>query len=62
MDSKQGDNAMIKTVRAVLKMIMLIPLVVLWDVSYFVVKKLYEGMTVVDKKGEEVIERFLDER
>tara|TARA_B100001248_G_C27076322_1_gene316269 strand:- start:242 stop:430 length:189 start_codon:yes stop_codon:yes gene_type:complete len=62
MDSKQGDNAMIKTVRAVLKMIMLIPLVVLWDVSYFVVKKLYEGMTVVDKKGEEVIERFLNER
>ena len=62
MDSKQGDNAMIKSVRAVLKMIMLIPLVVLWDVSYFVVKKLYEGMTVVDKKGEEVIERFLDER
>ena len=44
------------------KVVLLAPIVVLWDVSYFVVSKLYEGMTIVDKKGEEVIERFLDER
>ena len=53
---------MMRPVRVVLKMILLIPFVVLWDVSYFVVKRLYEGMTFVDKKGEKVIERFLDER
>lgn len=44
------------------KVVLLAPIVVLWDVLYWVVRKLYEGMTVVDKKGEEIIERFLDER
>lgn len=53
---------MMRTIKEVLKMFLLIPFVVLWDASYFVVKKLYEGMTFVDKKGEKVIERFLDER
>ena len=44
------------------KAILIAPIVVLWDVLYWKVRKLYEGMTVVDKKGEKVIERFLDER
>lgn len=44
------------------KVVLIAPIVVLWDISYFVVSKLYEVMTIVDQKGEEVIERFLDER
>ena len=54
----QGDNAMMRTVKAIL----IAPIVVLWDVLYWTVRKLYEGMTIVDKKGEKIIERFLDER
>lgn len=49
---------MMRTVKAIL----IAPIVVLWDVLYWTVRKLYEGMTFVDKKGEKVIERFLDER
>jgi hypothetical protein len=48
--------------RRTVKAILSAPIVVLWDVLYWVVRKLYEGMTVVDKKGEKIIERFLDER
>lgn len=46
-----------RTVKAVL----ISPIVILWDVSYWVVSKIYEGMTFIDKKGEKVIDQFLED-
>jgi hypothetical protein len=46
-----------KTVKAVL----ISPIVILWDVSYWVVSKVYEGMTFIDQKGEKVIDQFLED-
>lgn len=46
-----------RTVKAVL----ISPIVILWDVSYWVVSKIYEGMTFIDQKGEKVIDQFLED-
>lgn len=46
-----------RTVKAVL----ISPIVILWDVSYWVVSKIYEGMTFIDQKGEKIIDQFLED-
>lgn len=46
-----------RTVKAVL----ISPIVILWDVSYWIVSKIYEGMTFIDQKGEKVIDQFLED-
>jgi hypothetical protein len=46
-----------KTVKAVL----ISPIVILWDVSYWVVSKVYEGMTFIDQKGEKIIDQILED-
>lgn len=46
-----------RTVKAVL----ISPIVILWDVSYWIVSKIYEGMTFIDQKGEKVIDHFLED-
>ena len=35
--------------------------VIIWDVTYFLVTKLYEGCTVVDKVGAEFLDKFIGE-
>ena len=42
------------------KVALVIVPVVVWDVFYFVVKTLYEGCTVIDKKGSEFLANFVD--
>ena len=46
-----------RTVKAVL----ISPIVILWDVSYWVVSKIYEGMTFIDQKGEKIIDQILED-
>ena len=45
-----------------LKVALVFPVVVVWDISFVVVSKLYEGMRFVDEKGCEAIENFLESR
>lgn len=45
-----------------LKVALVFPVVVVWDISFFVVSKLYEGMSFVDEKGGKIIEKFLESR
>lgn len=34
--------------------------VLIWDVTYFLVTKLYEVCTVIDKKGEKILDGFME--
>ena len=34
--------------------------VLIWDVAYFLITKLYEFSTVIDKKGEKFLDSFME--
>jgi len=34
--------------------------VLIWDLTYFLVTKLYEGFTLIDKKGEKILDSFME--
>lgn len=42
------------------KVALLSPVVVVWDALYFVISKVYEGATWIDKKGGNVIDNFIE--
>ena len=44
-----------------IKAAIIFPIVILWDVLYWVVSKIYEVMTFVDQKGEKIIDQFLED-
>lgn len=44
-----------------LKIALMCPIVLIWDVYFFLVKKLYEGSKVIDEAGGKLIENFIDE-
>mgnify|MGYP000090529866 FL=1 len=52
----------IDVMKRALKVALVFPVVVVWDISFFVVSKLYEGMSFVDEKGGKIIENFLESR
>jgi len=53
----KGDNVMKRAIKAAI----IFPIVILWDVLYWVVSKIYEVMTFVDQKGEKIIDQFLED-
>jgi len=34
--------------------------VLLWDVTYFLITKIYEGCTYIDRKGEKFLDGFME--
>jgi len=44
------------------KVVLLTPVVVVWDVLYFVISKVYEGATWIDQKGGNIIDDFIEGR
>lgn len=34
--------------------------VLLWDATYFLITKIYEGCTYIDKKGEKFLDGFME--
>lgn len=45
-----------------LKVAFIFPIIVVWDILFFVVSRLYKGMSFVDDKGGEIIEKFLESK
>lgn len=46
----------------VIKILLVSLPVIIWDAFYFFVTKLYEICTVIDKKGERLLDRFMDKK
>lgn len=44
-----------------IKIILLTPIVLIWDATYFVIEKLYKGATWIDENGGKLIEDFIEE-
>jgi len=44
-----------------IKIILLTPIVLIWDVIYFVIEKLYKGATWIDKNGGNLIEDIIED-
>ena len=49
-----------KTVLRWTKVVLLSPIVVVWDALYFVISKVYKGATWIDQKGGNVIDNFIE--
>lgn len=45
-----------------LKVAVIFPISIVWDVLFYVVSKLYLGMRFVDRRGGEIIENFLESK
>ena len=48
--------------KQVMKILLVSLPVIIWDTFYFFVAKLYEICTVIDKKGERLLDRFMDKK
>jgi hypothetical protein len=48
--------------KQVIKILLVSLPVIIWDTFYFFVTKLYEICTVIDKKGERLLDRFMDKK
>jgi len=46
----------------IFKLILVAPIALVWDVIFKSVRFLYMSMCYIDREGEKIIERFLDER
>jgi hypothetical protein len=46
----------------VIKILLVCLPVIIWDTFYFFVTKLYEICTAIDKKGERLLDRFMDKK
>lgn len=44
------------------KVVLLTPVVIVWDAFYFIISKVYEGATWIDQKGGIVIDDFIEGR
>ena len=44
-----------------LKVAMLAPIIVVWDVTFFIVDKLHQGMVWIDREGGLIIDDFLED-
>ena len=43
-----------------LKITLLSPVVLIWDVYFFLIEKLYQGSKFIDEEGGKLIEDFID--
>ena len=44
------------------KIIVLLPLIVVWDVVYFIIEKTYRVATWIDDNGGDLIDQFIEEK
>jgi len=44
------------------KIILLLPLIVVWDVVYFIIEKTYRVATWIDNNGGDLIDKFIEEK
>jgi hypothetical protein len=42
------------------KIVLIAPIVILWDVTYYIIDKVYLGATWIDENGGKLIEDFVD--
>ena len=47
--------------KRIAKMAMAMPVVIVWDVTFFLVDKLHKGMSWIDEVGGNKIERWIEE-
>ena len=47
-------------IKRITKVVLVTPIVLLWDVVFWCISKLYKGATCVDQFGGEKIDEFLD--
>jgi hypothetical protein len=43
-----------------LKIALLSPIILIWDIYYFFIEKLYRGSKIIDEEGGKLIEDFID--
>lgn len=43
-----------------LKIALLSPIILIWDIYYFFIEKLYQGSKFIDEEGGKLIEDFID--
>ena len=44
------------------KIILLLPLILVWDVTYFIIEKTYQAATWIDNNGGDLIDQFIEEK
>lgn len=44
-----------------LKIALICPVVLIWDIYFYLIEKLYAGSKILDEKGGELIENFIEE-
>ena len=44
------------------KVVLIFPIVLVWDITYYIVKKVYQGATWIDDNGGNLIEKFVEDK
>lgn len=43
------------------KVVMVLPIVLVWDTTYFIISNIYKGATWIDENGGEFLDNFIEE-
>jgi hypothetical protein len=44
------------------KVVLVLPIVLIWDATYFIISNIYKGATWIDKNGGNYLDSFIEEK